>query len=433
MDETIYVKQAPGFLVKGKEGHVYLLKKSLYGLKQSPRNWNIMLTKFLTDEVSLIQSQIDPCLFYHKGDEGVVLMCVYVDDIVLTGSNTKLLGVIKKKIMNDFASKDLGEVHQLLGLVVDRDMEAGLMRIHQQPYVKKLLEDYKEYLVGEKEVSTPATQDTYTRYVDSVFRKDERTSDFSYREAIGALLFLSVSTRPDISNIVRFLSGFVSNWTDFHVKCLKRILKYLEGTSELGLYYERDKGDEINSNVSSLGVDELFKELSTMSDASWADNYADATSSSGLTVMLYGNLIAWKSAKQRVVARSSMESEYIAMATAVDEIQVCMNILLEIGIGSDEQSMLYVDFKRKKENLIGNVTQAVNLFGDNQAAICVGNSTAATKRSRIINVKFHTVKNAVHSGMVKLKYVKSQDNLADIFTKCLGGIDFVRLRGKLIG
>ena len=121
------------------------------------------------------------------------------------------------------------------------------------------------------------------------------------------------------------------------------------------------------------------------------------------------------------------------MATAVDEVQVCMNILLEIGMKTELENKMFIDFKRKENNLIGIVNEAVTLYGDNKAAICVGNATAATKRSRIINVKFHTVKNAVYDKLIKLKYVKSEDNLADMFTKCLGGPTFSRLRNQLMG
>ena len=433
VNEKIYVRQAPGFVVQGKEGHVYLLKKSLYGLKQAPRNWSNMLSTFLTKDVKLEQSQVDPCLFYHNSDEGVVLMCVYVDDVIITGSNKKLIHKIKQRIMSEFKCTDLGEAKQLLGLVIENDIRRGELKIHQEPYVQKLLEEYEDYLKYEREVDTPATADTYTKYVDSVFRGDERTMEFPYREAIGALLFLSVSTRPDISNIIRFLSGFVSNYTDFHIKCVKRVFKYLEGTANLGLIYRKGDSEGLSSNVSSLGANEMLKELNAMSDASWGDHYFDATSSSGVVVQLFGNLICWKSVKQRIVARSTSESEYIAMATAVDEVQVCMNILLEIGMKTELENKMFIDFKRKENNLIGIVNEAVTLYGDNKAAICVGNATAATKRSRIINVKFHTVKNAVYDKLIKLKYVKSEDNLADMFTKCLGGPTFSRLRNQLMG
>ena len=150
-----------------------------------------------------------------------------------------------------------------------------------------------------------------------------------------------------------------------------------------------------------------------------------------MAIYFHGNLIFWKSLKQRIVARSSMESEYIAMSACVDEIRVCSNVMKTMFLSPDI-SRVYVDERHKNKNVIETLHTAVELFGDNTSAICVGNATAATKRSRHINVRFHNIKDAVYHKEVQLSYIRSKVNRADILTKCLGIQSFLNLRRFMV-
>jgi hypothetical protein len=142
VDEVIYVRQAPGFVVAGQERHVYKLLKSLYGLKQSPRNWNKTLSGYLL-ELGLLQSTYDDCLFYYFTKDGrMALVCIYVDDLILTGDATEVLTFIIDSLKTRFVMKDLGEVQQVLGISVERDRVNGTMCLHQALYIKQMLEDY---------------------------------------------------------------------------------------------------------------------------------------------------------------------------------------------------------------------------------------------------------------------------------------------------
>jgi hypothetical protein len=322
-----------------------------------------------------------------------------------------------------------------LGVIIERDDIAQTMRIHQNSYIRKMLVEFAPALVGVPRFTTPAAANTYTQNVDGVFRGDTRTLvDFDYRSAIGILLYLSLCTRPDISNIIRFLSGFLATWTDFHVTCCLRVMRYLEGTADLGLLYSSDStAESLVGNTSSFGFSDFVQHLEAYSDASWADDYADATSSSGMALYFLGNLIYWKSAKQHMVARSSMESEYMAMSGCVDEIKVCSTLMTSMALCLSGIPHVQVHARHKSAGVLELIGQAVKLHGDNTASICVGNSTAGTKRSRGINVKFHNVRSAVQSDLVTLCYVQSKHNRADIFTKNLSSSVFLFLRQFIVG
>jgi len=433
IEEDVYVKQAQGYVKDPSK--VYKLNRSLYGLKQSPRNWHLTLKKVLSEDLDLRQSEYDPCLFYQfKGKECLYLI-VYVDDLLITGSNEKWIIDVKKKLSNKFATKDLGRVNQLLGMVIDYDKVKGELKINQLPLIAKILEDYDVSKL--KPTKVPASHDLYTKYVESVFNGDKVIKAFPYRSLIGSLMYLANGTRPDISNVVRFLSSFVTQFTDFHVNAALKVVKYLESTANLGLVYTRkDKQCLITATTSKFDKGELYNNvIEAYSDASWADDYIHGLSTTGFCIFLQQDLILWKSIKQRVPARSTMESEYIALSNCVDEVTCIYNILKEMQI-----MILYERFMKStaeiltsEDKVIEIIDEAIVVHCDNEASIRVGNATAPTRRSRHINVDFHNVKRCVQDKLVKLRYVKSADNKADIFTKCLNRVTFLLLRNKIMG
>ena len=424
--ETIYMRQVPGFEVPGNK--VLKLKRSLYGLKQSGKNWNDYLSEFLLG-IGMQRSKIDPCLFYFRDSDGTIaLLSVYVDDLLITGDATKIIDQIVERLGDEFKVKELGGdgVYQLLGMVIERDMAFKRMRIHQGPYIRRMLKEFDIH--GVRPYNSPTPEDMYAQVIEAAFDGDQRTIDFDYRGAIGCLLHLANCSRPDIANGVRLLSTYVSNYTDIHVKMVKRMLKYLELTADLGLFYDGECGADLNSSVSSFSSENMSELLSAYTDASWADNYDDGTSNSGLCIMLGDSLVMWRSVKQRIIASSTMESEYIAMSHCVDEIQYIRDLILEICRNGDEVIM-----ECSNDDAVNNILTAVTLYGDNTASIVVGNASFHTKRSRHINVRFHNVKDAVRGNLISLEYIPSKKNKADFFTKCLGIPTFRYLRSLFMG
>lgn len=432
LKETVYMKGVPGALLG--EGKILQALQSIYGLKQSGCNFKNYLSQFLI-EIGLKPSNNDACFFIHKDKDGkLVLICVYVDDIILTGDNMAFRKRVVDSLEIKFKVRNLGECHQLLGMIIDRYDEKIV--VHQQPYIQRAIAE-KYDLSDIKDFQTPAYENTYALHIKAAFDGDKRTdTTFDYRKAIGEIMHLANTTRCDIANAVRFLSQFVTNYTDIHIKFVKRVLKYLVATSHIGLVYKIDKKKneklEFKGIESSLRMqDEICELTNGFSDSSWNDNYEDTTSNSGMMIEFFGGIILWKSVKQRLLARSTLEAEWIACSHCVDLIINFREMLMEIlDLNPDKTPAAVVE--TKTIDVYENILKATQLYGDNLAMITIGNASYETKRSRHINIRFHNVKNAVHDKIITLEYIPSKLNKADFFTKCLGREKFLFFRKRLM-
>jgi hypothetical protein len=425
VSEDIYVKQAVGFESLEYPDYVYKLQKSLYGLKQSPRNWFQTLRKSLLDSnLGIVSSQVDECVFYVRTPEGIVIILVYVDDLLITGNLEGVIAAIVDMLCAAFPMKMLGEPEKMLGLQFAKVSEGTVL--HQRMAIEMFVEEYARELSMLRPVSTPMSANINTEYMDSCFLDPplkvgmECESKFDYRHAIGTLIYLANSCRPDIANAVRFLSTFVVSYTQFHIDCALRVIKYLEGTTSLGVLLH-DSGEVVLSAQMSKDTVKVY------TDASWADNYSDATSNSGVSVWLGESLIHWRSVKQRIVAQSTMESEYIAMSLGVDEVLFFKELLRElVGVSNT------VELQGCSTESYGVVMDAVCLLSDNMSAITVGNDNASVRRSRHINLRMQNVKAAVQAGEIVLRHVSSSDNLADFLTKALNITIFRKFRDLIL-
>ena len=169
------MKQPPGFYVKDSQGKVLLLQKSIYGLKQAPRNFFQFLSSTL-QELGLVSSLLDPCLFTYQGTDGVIIVSVYVDDLLMGGTAKDKMNSIVEHL-KQFRCNNLGEPTQLVGMVVERDRANSTMRLHQEPLIKELVAEFKSPInkYCSKAYQTPADEQTYSTFLDSVFRGDIRT------------------------------------------------------------------------------------------------------------------------------------------------------------------------------------------------------------------------------------------------------------------
>ena len=191
LEEEVYMRQASGFITDGEEHLVCKLKKSIYGLKQSPRCWNIALDSQLKD-MGFVQSVSDPCLYTDAGGDAFFIG-VYVDDIILAGCSDKKIKEVKDVLAHKFDIKDMGKLHYFLGTKILQDEKSGNIWIGQPVYTNNL----KRFGMQDcKAVSTPV--DTSTKLVKAT-SDDECIDQQLYQSAIGSLLYLSVSTRPDIT------------------------------------------------------------------------------------------------------------------------------------------------------------------------------------------------------------------------------------------
>ena len=271
----------------------------IYGLKQSPRCWNSTLDAYLK-EMQFTQTASDPCIYYRKNREDMMFIGVYVDDLILVARNEKQLNQVKEKLSNKFDIKDLGELKYFLGMKVEQNKETRSIWIGQPAYTENLLK--RLGMQDSKPTSTPVEASSKFQ---SAASQAEPVNQKEYQSAIGSLMYLAVSTRPDIAFAVNNLAWFNSKPQKEHWTPLKRILKYLKGTTNIGILYKLDGADKC------VGY----------SDADWAGYTSDRRSTSGYIFMFgaCGGPISWSSKKQKCVALSTAEAEYVALSGAAQE------------------------------------------------------------------------------------------------------------------
>ncbi|KAL0410029.1 UNVERIFIED_CONTAM: Retrovirus-related Pol polyprotein from transposon RE2 [Sesamum latifolium] len=262
LDEEVYLVPPQGYF-PAVSGHVCKLKRSLYGLKQASRQWNIELTTKL-HEFGYIQCPHDHCLFFKATATCFVALLVYVDDILLTGNSEDEIIAVKSYLHSLFTIKDLGSAKYFLGLELARSAH-GLL-VTQQKYLTDILRDVN--LLDAKVTSTPLPPGLHLTADNGSILPDSGP----YRWLVGRLLYLGF-TRPDISFAVQQLSQFIQHPRSSHWDAAVHVLRYLKGTSALGF-----------------------------------------------CIFLGSSLVSWKTKKQPTVSRSSAEAEYHSMGAAVCEL-----------------------------------------------------------------------------------------------------------------
>lgn len=369
----IFIKIPEGVNTKGKYNSLKL-KKALYGLREAPRLWNERFQQF-AEKYKLKRSKNDFCLY--TGDN--VWLLIWVDDIIVTGRNSDF---IQHKLELEFNAKNLGKLQNFLGMeIIERDHK---WLISQKKLINKIIEKFNLHEC--KEAQTPMEPNFQV--------EDQEVIKVPYREIIGSLLYIATISRPDIAYSVIFLSRFLEKPTQQVWNAARRIVRYLKGTVNLNLTYETS-----NENF----------EITAYTDADWGSDQLDRKSVSGCAIFLNKNLVTWISKKQNVVAQSSCESEYLASAVAASELLYLKGIC--------------ADFELNISNTI--------LLIDNQSALKQIESFENSKRSKHVDIKAHFIKDIVAKGLIKLSFVSTSENVADIFTKSLQREKFVYFRNML--
>jgi hypothetical protein len=383
--EEVYVAQPPGFVVAGKEQKVLHLIKVLYGLRQAPRAWYAKLDASLAS-LGFQRSDSEHAVYTRGKGAHRLIVGVYVDDLVITGGDITELKQFKEEMKSTFQMSDLGLLHYYLGLEVNQTT-AGIT-ISQGAYATKILEAAE--LAGCNASVTPME----TRLKLSKFSTEPAVDATEYRRIVGALRYL-VNTRPDLAYAVGYVSRFMEKPTTEHLIAVKRILRYVAGTVNYGCHYRRKEGE-----ATLLGY----------SDSDHGADVDGRKSTSGMLFFLGRNIITWQSQKQKVVALSSCEAEYIAAATASCQAVWLARLLAELR---------------------GREAGAVTLNIDNQSAIQLSKNPVFHDRSKHIDVKYHYIRECIEEGRVDVEPIDTKIQLADILTKALGRDQFLQLRSKL--
>jgi histone deacetylase 1/2 len=374
LEEEVFMRQPPRYESKTHPHFVCKLDKALYGLKQAPRAWYSRLSSKL-HSLGFTSSKADVSLFvYNKG--GVVMfLLVYVDDIIVASSSPRATEALLKDLQADFALKDLGELHYFLGIEVKKARDGILLT--QQKYTSDLL--HRVGMRTCKPMNTPmSSADKLSIYDGDPLGPKDITE---YRSIVGALQYLTL-TRPDISFAVNKVCQFLHKPTTVHWSAVKRILRYLQSTVDMGL--------RIRKSPSIL--------VSAFSDADWAGCSDDRRSTGGFAVFLGSNLISWSSRKQATVSRSSTEAEYKSLANATAEVIWVQTVLKELGIKGPKFARLWCD---------------------NLGATYLSANPVFHARTKHIEVDFHFVRERVAQGLLQIRFISTKDQIADGFTKAI--------------
>ncbi len=388
IDYEIYINPPEGY--QEKEGIVYKLEKSLYGLKQSGRNWNRVLHDCLTED-GFKQNPADHCVYAKESKEGKVITIIWVDDLIIAASDKERLKNVKEMLAEKFKMKDLGKLKHFLG--IDFSQSDGCVKMSQEKYTNKILQRFNMQDCRARE--TPCEQKLeYTE--DAVKMEDVRM----YREAVGSLIYLTVCTRPDLSFVVSRLSQFFAGPTEEQWVTVKHVLRYLKGTAEKGLSFRRNDSEKLG--------------IQAYSDADWAADTSDRRSTTGYCVSLCQNssLISWKTRKQPTVALSTCEAEYMALASTIQE---CLYLEQLLG-GID-------NFK---------YTQTI-VHEDNQGTIALAKNPVNRRRCKHIDIKYHFIRSTVNEGRVTLMYCSTDNMIADVMTKPVNKLKLKKFAGTLFG
>ena len=292
LEEEVFMRQPPGFK---NSDQVYKLNKSLYGLKQAARVWNLALHNELIS-LNFIQSDVDKCLYVLREQGKVVYLLVHVDDMILVGNDEKTIESVVIKINQKFELKDLGNIKHFLGIDVEKD-EDGNFVLSQSRYIEKIIEEAG--LCDAKPSKFPLDPG-YFKLNDENFLQDNH----EYRQLIGMLLYLTTHSRPDISASVSILSQKISKPNQTDINEVKRVIRYLKGTKNFKLKLSN-----------ALREQSLF----SFSDANWAEDRNTRKSNSGYLCNVNGGAVSWSCRKQDLIALSSTEAEYIALSETCKE------------------------------------------------------------------------------------------------------------------
>ncbi|WJX34371.1 hypothetical protein P8452_22493 [Trifolium repens] len=380
ISEEVYVKQPPGFEDLTNPDHVFRLKKLLYGLKQAPRAWYERLSTFLVDN-GFEKGQVDNTLFKKTLKKDILIIQIYVDDIIFGSTNATLCKNFSKLMQDEFEMSMMGELKFFLGIQINQTKKGTF--IHQSKYIKDLLKKFN--LEDCKPMNTPTHPTSSLGKEESEGKVDQKL----YRGMIGSLLYLTAS-RPDILFSVCLCARFQSDPRESHFTAVKRNFRYLKATRNIGLLYQK------SNDYKLIGF----------CDADYAGDRIERKSTSGNCQFIGENLISWASKRQTTIAMSIAEAEYISAAKCCTQL-LWMKYQLE-------------DYQLSSNN--------IPLYCDNTATIHLSKNPILHSRAKHIEIKHHFIRDYVQKGVIDLKFIETENQWADIFTKPLAveRFDFIK-------
>jgi hypothetical protein len=384
-DVEVYMHQPEGFAEKD-DTWVARLLKGLYGLKQGGQEWFKRLEEVLS-QLGFSCIRADGLIFIWEKD-GVQVICpIFVDDITFASKSKSKIAALKVELAKHFKLRNLGPTTFQLGVEVIRDCKARTLHLTQHRYCLDLLERYG--FVDCSPVSTPmdpgvclSTSQSPSTPEDEAFMRT-----VPYVSAIGVLMYLAIVTRPDIAYAVGVLCCFMACPRPEHWKAIKHLFCYLRGTCDFRLTYKPEPSAPYP--------------FYAYSNADHGANLDNGRSTSAYVVKIGSGAVSWSSRLQSIVALSTTEAEFVAAASAGQEVVWMRTLLGELGFPISGPSLLLLD---------------------NQSAIQVGKNPKHHGHMKHLNLRFYWLRNIVVAGQIVLRYVPTADMAADLLTKGLARI-----------
>ncbi|CAI7810517.1 unnamed protein product [Closterium sp. NIES-53] len=379
LHEEIWLRRPPGFFGSFPPGTQWSLRRPVYGLRQAPREWHDTLRTTLA-ALGFAPSTADPSLFL-RTDTSLppFYILVYVDDLVFATADTAGLAHVKSELQKRHTCTDLGELRSYLGLEITRDRAQRTITLTQSHMVQQVLQRFVFTY------SSPQATPLSTRHSLSALPSDESVEPSGpYPELVGCLMYLMTCTRPDLAYPLSSLARYVApgRHRPEHMAAAKRVLRYLCSTSGLGLVLGGRRPVVLTGHA----------------DASWADDQTTQRSSQGYTFSLGSGSVSWRSTRSSSVLGSSCEAEIYAGAMAAQELRWLTYLLIDLGEQPRSPPVLYVD---------------------NKAMLALCREHRLEHRTKHIALRYFLARELQQRGQLRLAYVASQANTADIFTKAL--------------
>jgi hypothetical protein len=383
LKEETYAKPPPP--IRLPPGHVWLLKRALYGLVQSPRAW-FQTLKLQIIKLGFRQSLYESCIYIHTTRP--IIISVVVDDLSIFTSSNEHAQWFKAELSRAFTTTDEEDDNIYSGMQINCTTDTTTL--HQSAYASKILQRFDFNGLPPAKIPVKPS-DRPTKNTDKVNLSLQKT----YLEKYGSLNYLPTMTRPDLAYSMSRCGRYMANPSQDHMNALDNIYAYIKSTSQTSITYSKHE-PTIQGYV----------------DADWVGCLDTRRSTTGWVFTLAGGPVSWSSKRQNVVALSTTEAEYIAAAEAVKEALWLKRFINDLGL---------------KEYTISTIP----LHVDNKSAIALIKNPVDHQRTKHIDARHHFIRDVVEEGHVTVKWISGKDNVADMFTKPLPQATFEQFKNKL--
>ena len=396
IDREIFMKIPEGLEVDGEPAlgedpkrWVLRLLKGLYGIKQGPEIWVLKLHSVLT-EIGFEHTDCDYSVYIYRRDDVKVILPIHVDDLLIASNSRDAIQKVKSDLAAQFKIHDQGPATSILGIKIERDRPNRSISLSQPGYIESILEQFSMSECNPVHMPMIENQKLLTSMSPDTPERQAEMKAYPYRELIRKLLYLAIATRPDIAYTIGVLCRFVENPGMEHWRAAKHVLQYLKGTINMKLVYLLQSSPDL---------------FTTFSDANLSGNPDNSRSTGGFAICISRGTTQWGSRLQPHVSLSSCESEYTTASKVSCEILWMRYLFEELGYDMTRPSLLFVD---------------------NKSAIQVLKHPEHQSTMKHVHRAYHWIREQVEQRTIAVCHIPGDENPADIFTKPLGRIKFVK-------